>query len=326
MNAMLQKRNEDLRKLQGKLPGSVPYDNLRPINVPARCDGKTLLECVTSVYPQVSQSQWQVWFSEGHILFGDDRADPAAVVRGGQQFQHLFPDTTEPEVDAAVQVLAEEQEFIVVYKPAPLPVHPCGRFNLNTLTSLLATVYPQENLRLVHRLDANTTGVMVLARTRSVATDLRQQFESNQVQKQYLLRCVGQPPDKQFVCDERIAKETAKGGIRELRHDGQESRTRFHVLEKLADGTAVLHAFPETGRTNQIRLHLWGRGTPVLGDPTYLVDGERVANQTLTLADPPMCLHAQRLSFRHPQTEQLVHFEVSEPVWIGESALSSWSS
>ncbi len=325
MNVVLRQRNEDLRKLQKKLPGSVPYDNLRPINVPARCDGQTLLECVTSVYPQVSETQWLLWFSEGHILFGDDRADPGAIVRGGQQFQHLFPDTTEPEVDAAVQVVAEEKEFIVVHKPAPLPVHPCGRFNLNTLTSLLATVYPQEYLRLVHRLDANTTGVMVLARARSVATDLRQQFDSNQVRKQYLVRCVGHPSDKEFICDERIAKETVTGGTRDLCHNGQESRTRFHVLKKLADGTAVLHAFPETGRTNQIRLHLWGRGTPVLGDPTYLVNAQSVANQTLTLADPPMCLHALRLSFRHPQTKQMVHFQANDPAWESESALSAWS-
>lgn len=319
MNATLQQRNEGLRQLQGQLPGSIPYDNVRPINVPASCDGKTLLECVTSVYPQVGESQWQLWFSEGHILAGDDRADPKAIVRGGQQFQHSFPDTTEPEVDAAVRILTEESEFIVVYKPAPLPVHPCGRFNLNTLTSLLATVYPGEDLRLVHRLDANTTGVMVLARTRKVATHLRQQFDLNQVQKQYLVRCVGHPPAKEFVCDERIGKRTVKGGTRELRHDGQESRTRFHLLEQLADGTAVLRAFPETGRTNQIRLHLWGKGTPVLGDPTYLVDGQRVANQTLTLADPPMCLHAQSLSFRHPRTEEMVCFRSREPAWMSDS-------
>jgi RluA family pseudouridine synthase len=325
MNAILQQRNEDLRKLQGKLPGSVPYDNVRPINVPARCDGKTLFECVTMVYPQVSESQWQLWFSEGHILVGDDRADPDVLVRGGQQFRHLFPNTTEPDVDAAVRIVAEEPEFIVVHKPAPLPVHPCGRFNLNTLTSLLATVYPQEELRLVHRLDANTTGLMVLARTREVATDLRQQFERNQVHKQYLVSCVGHPPGDDFICDERIAKETVTGGSRELRDDGQESRTRFHVLERLSDGTALLHAFPETGRTNQIRLHLWGMGTPVLGDPTYLIDGQRVANQTLTLADPPMCLHAQRLSFRHPQANNAIHFQAGNPVWFGERESSSLS-
>ena len=323
MDAVLRQRNEDLRRLQEKLPGSVPYDNLRPINVPARCDGQTLLECVTSVYPQVSETQWLLWFAEGHILFGDDRADPDAVVRGGQQFQHLFPGTTEPDVDAAVQVLAEEQEFIIVHKPAPLPVHPCGRFNLNTLTSLLAKVYPHEDLRLVHRLDANTTGVMVLAKNRRIATDLRQQFELNQVRKQYLVRCVGHPPDMDFICDDRIAKETVEGGTRDLRHDGKESRTRFHVLEKLTDGTTVLHAFPETGRTNQIRLHLWGRRTPVLGDPTYLIDGQRVANQTVTVGDPPMCLHAHRLSFRHPQTEKLIHFQANEPAWMSGSAASS---
>ena len=323
MNATLQQRNEDLRRLRGKLPGRVPYDNVRPINVPARCDGKSLFECLRSVYPQVSETQWLLWFSEGHILFGDEPANPDVRVRGGQQFRHLFPNTTEPDVDAAVQIVTEEPTFIVVHKPAPLPVHPCGRFNLNTLTSLLARVYPQEELRLVHRLDANTTGLMVLARTRQVATDLRQQFELNQVQKQYLVCCVGHQSDDEFVCDERIAKEAVTGGTRELRHDGQESRTRFRVLERFADGRSLLHAFPETGRTNQIRVHLWGRGTPVLGDPTYLEAGQRVANQTLAMADPPMCLHAQRLSFRHPETGDTIHFQASDPGWIGECESSS---
>jgi len=318
MNATLRQRNEDLRQLQGKLPGSIPYDNVRPINVPARCDGKSLLQCLTMVYPQVSEAEWNLWFSEGHILFRDDPADPDVRVRGGQQFRHLFPNTTEPDVDAAIEIVAEDPGFIVVQKPAPLPVHPCGRFNLNTLTSLLSTVYPQEELRLVHRLDANTSGLMVLARTREMATDLRQQFDLNQVGKQYLVCCSGHPSTDEFVCDAPIAKETFAGGTRDLRHDGQESRTRFRVLEKYADGKAILHAFPETGRTNQIRVHLWGMGMPVMGDPTYLANGQRVANQTLTLADPPMRLHAQRLSFAHPRTGSMLQFQASDPVWAGE--------
>jgi RluA family pseudouridine synthase len=323
MNATLRQRNEDLRQLQGRLPGSLPYDNVRPINVPARCDGKSLFECLIMVYPQVSEAEWNLWFSEGHILFGDVPADPNVRVRGGQQFSHLFPNTTEPDVDAAIEVVTENTAFIVVQKPAPLPVHPCGRFNLNTLTSLLSTVYPQDELRLVHRLDANTTGLMVLARTRAVATDLRQQFELNKVQKQYLVCCSSHPLTDEFVCDEPIAKETVAGGTRELRQDGRESRTRFRVLEKCADGKAFLHAFPETGRTNQIRVHLWGMGLPVLGDPTYLADGQRMANQALTLADRPMCLHAQRLSFTHPRTGAALHFQASDPVWAGEPGTSS---
>ena len=323
MNATLQQRNEYLCQLQGKLPGSIPYDNVRPINVPARCDGKSLFECLTMVYPQVSEAEWKFWFSEGHILFRDVPADPHVRVRGGQQFSHLFPNTTEPDVDAAIEVVAEDSGFIVVQKPAPLAVHPCGRFNLNTLTSLLSMVYPQDELRLVHRLDANTTGLMVLARTREVATNLRQQFELNKVQKQYLVCCSGHPSTDEFVCDEPIAKELAAGGTRELRHDGRESCTRFRVLEKFADGKALLYAFPETGRTNQIRVHLWGMGMPVLGDPTYLANGQRVANQTLTLADPPMRLHAQRLAFAHPRTGSTLQFQASDPAWAGERGGSS---
>ena len=164
---------------------------------------------------------------------------------------------------------------------------------------------------------------MVLARTREVATNLRQQFELNKVQKQYLVCCSGHPLTDEFVCDEPIAKEAVAGGTRELRHDGRESRTRFRVLEKFADGKALLHAFPETGRTNQIRVHLWGMGMPVLGDPTYLANGQRVANQTLRLADLPMCLHAQRLAFAHPRTGSTLQFQASDPAWSGERGGSS---
>lgn len=317
MNATLQQRNEELRQLQGKLPGSIPYCNVRPINVPARCDGRSLLECLATVYPQVSEAQWNSWFSEGHILFRDGPADPNVRVRGGQQFIHQFPNTTEPDVDAAIEVIAEESGFIVVQKPAPLPVHPCGRFNLNTLTSLLSTVYPQDDLRLVHRLDANTTGLMVLARTREVACDLRQQFDLNKVRKQYLVRCTGHPSTDEFVCEEPIAKEASAGGTRELCYGGRESRTRFRVLEKCVDGKTLLHAFPETGRTNQIRVHLWGMGMPVVGDPTYLAGGQRVANQTLSREDPPMCLHAQSLSFTHPRKGEALHFQAMNPSWAG---------
>ena len=318
MNVTLHERNEQLGQLQQQLPGSIPYDNLRPINVPARCEGMSLQECLKEVFPQVSQAQWNSWFSDGHILHRDARADRNAPVKGGQQFWHLFPNTIEPEVNACVKIMHENACFVVVQKPAPLPVHPSGRFNRNTLISLLATVYRDEELRLVHRLDANTTGVMVLARSREAATSLRRQFESEDVHKQYLVCCLGAPQRDDFVCDQRIAKETVAGGARELRSDGQESRTRFRVMERFSDGKTLLQAFPETGRTNQIRIHLWGLGLPVLGDPTYREGGQRVSNQTLDLSDPPMCLHAQRLSFKHPETGKNVQFHADDPAWVAE--------
>ena len=316
MNAMIRQRNEALRGLQEQLPGSVPYDNVRPINVPARCDGMSLFECVCLLHPHVSANQWQEWFRAGHILLGEMPVAPEIPVRGGQQYRHLFPDATEPEVDAKIEILAEEPQFVVVYKPAPLPVHPCGRFNRNTLSSLLDTVYPSGELRLVHRLDANTSGVMVLARTRSAATDLRQQFELNQVKKQYLVCCVGHPTEDKFICEDRIAKETDAGGSRAVSSDGHDSRTRFRVIQRCPEGTTLLLAFPETGRTNQIRVHLWALEMPVLGDPTYLAGGQRVASQTLLLTDPPMCLHAQSLSFRDPGGDQPITFVSRDPDWV----------
>ncbi len=265
MNQTLAARNECLRQLSVQLPGSVPYDNIRPINVPARFDRQTLLECVCGMHPHVSPAQWQSWFQQGHILHGDEPMSMSQIVRGGQQYRHLFPDTVEPDVDAGIEILWEDDALIAVHKPAPLPVHPCGRFNLNTLTSLLSHVYQPNDLRVVHRLDANTTGVMLLARTVDAATNLRQQFQENTIRKTYLVRCSGHPPNDHFCCTDPIARHRSQAGSREIDPDGYSASTEFHVLRRIGDGSALLEARPLTGRTNQIRIHLWGLGMPVLG-------------------------------------------------------------
>ena len=314
MIVTLHERNELLGQLQQQLPGSIPYDNLRPINVPARCEGMSLQECLKEVFPQVSQAQWNSWFSDGHILHRDARADRNAPVKGGQQFWHLLPNTIEP-VNACVKIMHENACFVVVQKPAPLPVHPRS-IQRNTLISLLATVYRDEE-------PGWCTGWMRIQQGDGSGTlpgschQFERQFESEDVHKVSGLLS-GTPQRDDFVCDQRIAKETVAGGARELRSDGQESRTRFRVMERFSDGKTLLQAFPETGRTNQIRIHLWGLGLPVLGDPTYREGGQRVSNQTLDLSDPPMCLHAQRLSFKHPETGKNVQFHADDPAWVAE--------
>ncbi|CAE7499782.1 trhO [Symbiodinium sp. CCMP2456] len=205
--------------------------------------------------------------------------------------------------------------MIVVSKPAPLPMHPCGRFNKNSLISFLEQVYHPQKLRIAHRLDANTTGVAVLSRTSAVARQIQPQFEQGKVEKRYLALVHGHPEEDEFICDEQIGTSRVTGGGRRVEAGGQESRTDFLVKERFDDGTALLEVSPKTGRTNQIRLHLWHLGYPIVGDPMYQQGVVMQQKQTLGVEEPPMCLHAWEVRFRHPQTAEMVTFQAPAPNW-----------
>jgi RluA family pseudouridine synthase len=238
------------------------------------------------------------------------------IVRVGERYRHKFPGVTEPDVNGRVEILHEDEALIVVNKPAPLPMHAGGRFNLNTLQYLLNAAYHPQKPHPAHRLDANTTGILLVTRSRHFAGKLQPQFAQGTVAKTYLVRVQGAPPETDFHCDAPISSEAGELGSRtvDFAH-GLTAQTEFRVLQRDADGTALLEARPLTGRTNQIRIHLWHLGFPVCGDQVYL-PGKKVGDtQTLSLQDPPLCLHAWKIKFIHPQTRQPAEFIAPPPAW-----------
>ncbi len=329
MQVQIDKRHEQIRRITQVLPGCVPYENCRPMNVPANSDGATLLEFLATLHPQVPLDEWRSRCQAGRLVRGASSPtcqNSSALcgtlplqaedrVQAGQRIEHLIPHTIEPEVNADIRIQYEDSLLVVVDKPAPLPMHPCGRFNRNTLIYLLNEVYRPQGLRLLHRLDANTTGVVVLARTRKAASLMQPQFALGKVSKQYLARVHGCPENDEFFCDEPISPNKAKTGARQTSADGLDARTEFRVLWRYDDGTVLVQADPITGRTNQIRIHLAHLGWPVCGDPTYGKRGEIGGRQTLRPGDPPLCLHARRIQFRHPETMTAMTFEAPLPDW-----------
>ncbi len=317
----LQELNEHraiLAKVINPLPGSVPYENVRPLNVPARIANRPMLDFLTDILPQYSREKWQSECDADRVLDADYHPVSASqIVREGERYYHRQPLAAEPNVKADIRILHEDAAIIVVNKPAPLPVHPCGRFNKNTLQEILREVYTPQKPRPAHRLDANTTGVTVFTRTVQFAKLVQSQFERGEVEKRYLARVIGHPTNDHFTCEAPIREAAGEAGSRDvdLEH-GLSARTDFHVLERSADGTSLVEAIPLTGRTNQIRIHLWYLGHPILGDRTYLPGGTVGATQTLALGDPPLCLHARRLSFVHPLTGQRAAFEAEPPGWV----------
>jgi len=315
--ASIARRNEQISRLASSLPGSRPYDHLKPVNIPARFDGRPLLEALCGIFPHIPVETWHGRFTAGAMLNGDGEAVAAEqMVRAGERYLHRVAAVIEPDVNMHVEVLHEDEALVVLNKPAPLPMHPGGRFLRNTLQHVLDTVYSPQKPRPSHRLDANTTGVVVVARTRHFAGQIQPQFADGAVRKVYLVRVSGQPAWDELVCDAPISSDAGKLGCRTVDEaSGLPARTDFRVQQRLVDGTTLLEARPLTGRTNQIRIHLAHLGYPVCGDPAYLAGNTLGESQTLGVADPPLCLHAWRLTFRHPLDHQTVTFTATPPEW-----------
>lgn len=318
MEVRIARRHEQIASATTPLPGSEPYENRRPMNVAGRFDKVTVGQFLQNCYTQLSFADWEQVVAAGRLLRNDHPLRMDDSVRAGDQLVHVEPDTVEPDVSADIQILHEDDLIVVINKPAPLPMHPCGRYNRNSLVEILNDVYRPERLRPLHRLDANTTGVVVFGRTRRVASAIQPQFEANQVRKVYLAHISGHPPQERFLSDVGISAGPEERGTRSTTESGLAARTDFVVREYREDGTSIIEAMPKTGRTNQIRLHLANLGFPVVGDPVYGPEPQPGVN-TLPLGSPPMRLHSLSIEFAYP-SGRVATFFADEPSWLGVRA------
>lgn len=299
---------------------------MRRLSVGGPCDRMALGAFLSSRHPQVEVGFWRAAAARGELFL--DRhpvVDFTQTVRAGQQLTHHYLEQGEPLVETEIELLHDDAEILVVSKPAPLPVHPCGRFNRHSLTFLVSQMFPAWKVRPVHRLDADTTGVLVLAKTKRAARSLAEQFEKRGVNKMYLAGVSGVPGWQEKKLAHHIGVRRAAHGTRSVRADhfdgGQVAECWARVLGQHS-GDAVLQLEPSTGRTHQLRLQLAEIGHPILHDPLYGPDVAKltthasaakrtgVAKLTQTLR-----LHAWKLSFQHPSELKRVHFEAAPPGW-----------
>lgn len=229
------------------------------------------------------------------------------------------------------KVLHEDQDVIVVDKPAGTAVHPgAGVRAESPLTEWLVARYPElvgigesaERPGLVHRLDADTSGVMVVARTAAAYTVLKSAFKTREVKKQYIALVEGRPEWETKLVD--LAIKRGGHGLFVARHpndvaklpadeqaDYRQASTEFRLRQRL-DGYTLLDAFPRTGRTHQIRVHLKAVGFPIVGDALYSPAASRKRAQE-TLGLERQFLHAAKLEFVHPTTGERVAYESPLP-------------
>jgi len=292
------------------LPGSFPQENRRPVNVAAKYDRWTLGDVLADQFPQVPREEWERRGAEGRFVsYGGKARGMDHVVRAGERILQIFPPGLEPDVAKSIRIVWDDEAIVVLEKPAPLPMHASGRYHRNTLQHLLNQVYEPKFLRPVHRLDANTRGLALFARTRHYCRLLQRQFLDGKVDKIYRVRVHGHPAWEEKVCESAISAEPSGPGGRMVDEEGLAARTDFRMIERCADGAALLEARLGSGRTNQIRVHLWELGFPVVGDPCYLPGGKMGDKQTLDVGDAPMELEAWKLVFTHPVSGEMMEFE-----------------
>ncbi|HZI31017.1 MAG TPA: pseudouridine synthase, partial [Candidatus Binatia bacterium] len=238
MALTIARRHEAIRQAVTPLPGSQPCENYKSVNVPKDCDGATLLEVLCRVVKHLSREYWERECANGLVVnLNHEPVAAAQIVRAGERYRHLFPNVVEPDVNGTIEILHEDEALIVVNKPAPLPMHAGGRFYRNTLRHILGLVYHPQKPYPAHRLDANTTGIVLVTRTRHFAGKLQPQFTRGSVEKLYLVRVQGRPVSDEFFCDAPISTESGELGSRTVDEAaGQAARTEFRVLEKKSDG------------------------------------------------------------------------------------------
>jgi len=264
------------------------------MTVRLKFDGLGVMEFLDAMRLHVSPEEWIIACREGRLRRRDVPVAPDMVLRSGDYLVHHLPATIEPAVANDIRILFEDDWLVVVNKPAPLPIHSCGRFHRNPLVFMLGLVYAPLKLRPVHRLDSDTSGVQVLAKTAPSARLVQPQFEQGLVRKKYVAKVHGAPVEDHFECRTPISREMGPGGVRVTASEGDSAHTEFRVLCRLPAGETLIEAIPHTGRTNQIRAHLWSLGLPIVGDPMYGAPEER------SHRNPSMALRAVELRYEDP--------------------------
>ena len=312
----LHNRNLALHASMHPLPGSMPNDVYRPLRVPQECNGLSVLETFSRLLTHLPLDYWDEQCRAGNLCDADQKSLGATYfVKAGERLLHRHHQIIEPDVNGDITALYEDEALVVLNKPAPLPMHAGGRYTRNTLQHALDSVYRPQKLRPAHRLDANTTGLLIIARNRHFAGRLQTQFAEGRVEKIYLVRVQGHPGEDQFRCDAPIGKEPGISGTREIDESyGDQAITLFSVVQRLSDGTSLLEARPLTGRTNQIRIHCAHLGFAIVGDDAYRKD-EALPRLTKETHEPPLCLHAWKITFTHPASAEQLSFTAPPPEW-----------
>jgi len=275
------------------------------VEVPEDRDGQRVDNFLTGRLKGVPKSLVYRLLRTGQVRINGKRAKPDVRLAAGDRVR-IPPVRVAERVDGGpppagqsarveAAILSEDRDFLVIDKPAGVASHGGSGVSFGAI-ELLRAARPRDTLELAHRLDRDTSGVLVLAKKRSALTKLQAEIREGRVEKRYLALLEGRLPTQKLIVDAPLRKSVLQGGERMVRVDdeGKASRSRFSEVERFADATLAEIAI-ETGRTHQIRVHSAHFGHPIAGDEKY---GEREFNRAMREKGlKRLFLHAARFEF-----------------------------
>ncbi len=268
---------------------------------------------VSEQCPELSRTHAQRLIVDGYITVNDRLAKASFKLSIGDRLRVVIPPTApsplSPEA-IPLNIIYEDNDLLVVDKPAGLTVHPAPGHPGHTLVNAILSHFPgladiSDSLRpgVVHRLDKDTSGVMLVAKNRTSQQNLSDQFKAHSVVKAYMVLVKGHLTPEQGIIEAPMGRDPRNRKKMAVVTEGREARTEYRVIKYLGNYT-LLEVMPETGRTHQIRVHLSAIGYPVVGDSVYGVKSPYLARQFL---------HASRLGCKHPSTGEYVEFTSELP-------------
>ena len=294
--------------------------------------GKRVDRFLAEAFPQHTRSRIKALIESGHANRDGTRlTQPAEAVRAGARYALTPPPpvAAQPAPQAIpFPILYEDDDLLVLDKPAGLVVHPAPGNEDGTLVNALLAhcgdslpgIGGERRPGIVHRLDKDTSGVMVVCKTEHALATLSADFAAHDLDRFYLALCWGLPNPSSGVIDAAIGRDPRDRKRMAVRGSGgKQAVTRYRTLSHHPGAATLLECRLDTGRTHQIRVHLSSIGHPIVGDPVYLRRTPPAARglsgdlRDLLLDFPRQALHAARLGFRHPRTGQALSFTTPPP-------------
>ncbi|EED12865.1 DRAP deaminase (Rib2), putative [Talaromyces stipitatus ATCC 10500] len=261
-----------------------------------RWRGRTVYDIFTSEFRDRTAEYYKQAIEEGRVLISGKVANLDTIVPNGAIVSHSTHRHEPPVSSQPIGIIHEDDDMIVIDKPAGIPVHGAGRYHYNSIIEIMKADRPGSKILPCNRLDRLTSGVMFISKNARAAEEFSAQLKERSVQKEYVARVSGRFPDGVVLCDQPIMAVSPKLGLNRVRAAGKEARTKFRRIayypvspKKSVDATtasgdrpatppattteeegySIVHCLPLTGRTHQIRVHLQFLGYPISNDPIY---------------------------------------------------------
>jgi 23S rRNA pseudouridine1911/1915/1917 synthase len=308
-----------------RTPAAAPVPDVveHALELPDCPGGQRLDQALAAALPQYSRSRLSAWIRDGEVRLNGRTARPRDAVFGGETVvvqARLAPDDGVMPERMPIKVLYRDSHVFVIDKPPGLVVHPgAGNRNKTLQNGLLAldpklAVVPRAGI--VHRIDKDTSGLLVVARTLEAHTALVAALAEHAVVREYVALCVGAMTGGGTV-DKAIGRHRTDRLRMAVRADGREAVTHYRLVERF-DHHSLLRVILETGRTHQIRVHLSHVGHPLVGDPLYggrrqLTAGSSPALRAALGSFGRQALHAAKLEFDHPVNGKSISVESPLP-------------